>query len=97
MSSNRIRKRLEQLERDATDQLRRDLELHLSSQKELCCPLPEQTTPEESGKAFELLKAGQAAIKIDKADQRLLGVFRDYAIRLHRKYGGPFAGEELST
>ena len=90
------RKRLAKLEHEAALKLRQDRQSYLSLQRETCCPLPDGTTPEESAEALRLLTAGRDAVRVDINNHAPLLKLRDYAIRLHRKYGGPFAGEELS-
>ena len=92
-----LKKRLQSLELEAAQKARRSILEFESAQRALCCPLPPETTTAERDEAWRLLKAGQDALKVDIANQKPLGRLRDYAIGLHRKYGGSFAGEEFSN
>ncbi len=89
---NRIKRLLEQLEREAALHAQREAGRFESSQRDLCCPLPETATAAEVAEALRLLTAGKAALP----DPKPLLKFRDFAIGLHRKYSGPFAAEALS-
>lgn len=95
MRNRRMNDRLDRLEREAARQAERDRQ-HLAAQQDLCCPLPDATTPEEFAEALSLLTAAHAAIRFDRGDLWALSHFRDYAIGLHKKYGGPFANQEPS-
>jgi len=88
-----LKRRLEQLEQSAQRHAIREAGRFESSQRDLCCPLPPETTQAETDEALRLLTLGKKALP----NQGPLLAFRDYCIRLHKKYGGPFAGEELSN
>jgi hypothetical protein len=91
-----IKKRLQALELGATEKAHRYIEPFESCQGDLCCPLPAETMQAESDEALRLLTVGHAALCVDRTNLPPLNAFRNYAISLHRKYNGPFAGEELS-
>ena len=88
-----LKRRLEQLEQSAQRHAIRQAGRFESSQRDLACPLPKKATPAEVAEALRLLTLGKKALP----DPKPLLKFRDFAIGLHRKYGGPFAGEELSN
>jgi len=92
-----VKRRLQALEFEAARQASHDAGRFEASQRDLCCPLPEKATLGEKAEAFKLLTAGQAAIRRDRTNHGPLLAFRDFVIGLHRRYGGPFANEELSN
>ena len=90
--STRIKRRLEQIELEAARRSHLEAVVFEAMQRGLCCPLPIEASPAETDEAWQLLALAKAALP----DQSHLSAFRDFAIRLHRKYGGPFADEGLS-
>ena len=91
-----LKKRLQALEFHSVLKSDHERRVFESSQRDLCCPLPAETTPEEFAEALTLLTVAHAAIQVNRDGQAPLATFKNYAIALHRKYGGPFAGEGFS-
>jgi len=88
-----MKRRLDLLEMETQRHAIRQAGRFEASQRDLACPLPASATPAEVAEALRLLTMGKVALP----NQGPLLAFRDYCIRLHKKYGGPFAGEELSN
>lgn len=69
-------------------------EIARALQKRLALPLPEYATEQERAAALVLLKAAQAKTRIDISDTSGVDQFRDYALKLHTKYGtDPYWGQ----
>ena len=87
------KRRLEALELDADEQSRHQLSMRISAQRKLCCPMPKGATAAEHKAALHLMIKAQKCRSPTHAGWLAV---RNYAIGLHRKYGGPFASEDLA-
>jgi hypothetical protein len=64
-----------------------DVTMERRIQKQLALPLPEDATNAERAECLRLLVDAQARTRINRKDASGLDAVRDYALKLHAKYG----------
>ena len=99
MTSRQLNRRLDQIEQDHLRAAQRAAEIYASGQRAMCCPIPEQCTQNEVDAALSLLRTWHRSLQggvRDEASEAAGITFRNFAISLHRKYGGWAADQELS-
>ena len=92
MTPNRIRHRLEQLEREQQRAATQEAEYHCRMmhqlQQELGLPLPDDVPAEVTQEAERRIIAVQAALRANRDDHGPLHEFRAWGLSIHEKYGG---------
>jgi hypothetical protein len=82
-----LKRRMARLEYRTHRSGRSEADMERYWQKKLALPLPEDATNAERAECLRLLVDAQARTRINRKDASGLDAVRDYALKLHTKYG----------